>query len=346
MLQFTRLLRLFISYCLFFVFITCAWNYETSIYIYYQAKGQMGILFNRQSISEYKNSGHLTELEQRNILLTEEIKKYSVDSLGYLPTENFTEIYDQKNAPILWVITASKPYSLEAYEWSFPVVGTVSYKGFFKKEIAQKEYNHLRSLGYDVDLRSVSAWSTLGWFNDPLLSNMLHRSKGGLCNLLFHELFHATYYAPNNVNFNENIASFIAHKATLKFLEKDTLARNEYLANYNYNLVFSSFMQRQNKHLKKFYSNIENTPNKSVLKLRELYRISDSVKYLGFGSSEGIKLRQKEILEQKNAYFIDFEQYDSMQDSLETAFNKIYKGDLKKLVQDLKQDQTIIKFDN
>src|SRR6185369_16149701 len=105
-----------------------------------------------------------------------QIRKYTIDSLGYAPTNNFTCIYDQKNAVTLWVVTACGPFDLKPYEWDFPIVGRVSYKGFFKKNLAETEFNLFMSSGYDVDLRGVSAWSTLGWFSDPLLSSMLKRS--------------------------------------------------------------------------------------------------------------------------------------------------------------------------
>ncbi len=334
-----RWIRLLISYCLLIALMFCAFNYKVSVYLCYQAKGQLHILFNKHSLNQFELENTLTKPEKENILLIEKIKKYSIDSLNYKLTDNFTEIYDQKNAPVLWVITASEPFALKAYEWTFPVVGKVSYKGFFKKELATIEFNKLRSMGYDVDLRTVSAWSTLGWFKDPLLSSMLGRSKGGLCNLLFHELFHATYYAPNSVNFNENIASFIAHKATIQFLRTDTMHLNEYLNNYGDNLNFNNFMLRQNAYLRKLYKNITNSPDRYLLKLKAINIIVDSLRYLPGNNFKRTQVRQNEIISNKNAYFIDFEQYDSMQDSLEKVFNKIYKGDIKKLVQDLKRNQ-------
>ncbi len=332
-------IRLLVSYCLLVLFVFSAINYKVSVYLCYQAKGQLTILLNRQTIAEFVSENELSQIEKDNILLIEKIKKYSIDCLDYKPTNNFTKIYNQNKSAILWVITASYPYELKPYEWTFPVVGTVSYKGFFKKELAKREYNRLKVLGYDVDLRTVSAWSTLGWFNDPLLSSMLNHSKGGLCNLLFHELFHATYYAPDAVNFNENIASFIAHKATIQFLKNDTASLNEYINNYNDNLVFNKFMQRQNLFIKEFYKKTASSKNRLLLKLKVINSISDSVKYLPLNSPQITLVRQKDILLCKNAYFIDFEQYDSMQDSLEGVFNKIYKGNIKKLVQDLKLNQ-------
>ena len=341
-----RWIRLIFGYLFFGFSVFCIINHQTSIYLLYQAKGQLKILLTTQSLKSYAEENVLSEQEKDNILFIEKIKTFSIDTLGYLPTNNFTTIFNQQKAPVLWVITACKPYELSAYEWQFPIVGKVSYKGFLKKELAIKEYNHLRAGGYDVDLRSVSAWSTLGWFNDPLLSSMLNRSKGSLCNLLFHELFHATYYAPNAVNFNENIASFIAHKATLQFLKEEPAELNLYLTNFTDNAIYSRYMIRKTNFLRSYYPIIINKEDKLILKLKMLNKIADSINYLPLKNKAKFLAKTQDIYKYKNAYFIDFEQYDSMQDSLELIFNKIYKGSLKKLVQDLKQDKTIIKFDN
>jgi predicted aminopeptidase len=312
-------------------------RYPLAIYLFYQAKGQVSILMNRENIREYAASHQLSEKEKKNLKLVEEVKSYSTDSLGYFPTQNFAQVYHQNNSPSLWVITASEPFALKAYEWEFPLIGKVSYKGFFKKDLAEKELNRLRAMNYDVDLRPVSAWSTLGWFNDPVLSSMLKKSKGGICNLLFHELFHATYYAPSSVDLNENMASFIAHKATLQFLKNDTAALREYLDNEKDNELINDFMTRQNAFLKKYYKEIEKNSNRPLLKLRIIQQIADSLNFLPVKNKRLLELHREQVLQQKNAYFIDFEQYDSKQDSLDTAFNKFYKGNLKKMVQDLKR---------
>ncbi|KAK6020050.1 hypothetical protein OSTOST_14302 [Ostertagia ostertagi] len=177
MISSLRWLRLFANLCLFVFFLIAAINYQTSIYLVYQGKGQLQLLLNTQSFEKFSKETKLSEHEKNNLLLIDEVKNYSVDSLGYKPTKNFTEIYDQKGDPVLWVITACEPYDLKPYEWKFPIVGKVSYKGFFKKELATSAYNHMVVTGYDADLRSVSAWSTLGWLHDPVLSSMLKRSK-------------------------------------------------------------------------------------------------------------------------------------------------------------------------
>ena len=331
-----RWLRLSISFFLFIIFAFGAFNYQTSIYLIYQAKGQLSILLNTQDLQTFNKTSTLSLREKENIELVEKIKKYSIDSLDYLPTNNFTRIYNQNNTTTLWVITACKPYSFDPYKWKFPIVGNVTYKGFFKKELANKERMHLVANGYDVDIRGVSAWSTLGWFSDPLMSSMLIRSKGSLCNLLFHELFHATYYAPSSVDFNENIASFLAHKATIQFLQNDTKELNRYQQTQNDNFIFSNYMLRKKKQLEIYYKQIENKSNKWILKLKALQQIADSIEGLPLHNKIKFIARKKDIINFKNAYFIDFQQYESMQDKLDSLFNKIYRGNLKKLVQDLK----------
>lgn len=325
-----------LSFCFFCVCIVCLVHYPTGIYLLSQAKGQLSVLSGTVPLAEFRRTGTLDAREAENLELVEKIRRYSVDSLDYLPTDNFTSIYDQGHAPLLWVITACEPYAFKPYNWVFPLVGRVSYKGFFNRASAEKEYRHLAALGYDADLRSVSAWSTLGWFSDPLLSRMLSRSKAGLCNLLFHELFHATYYAPSSVDLNENLANFIADKATLRFLKQDTAELRSYRESQADELVFNSYMLRKKQYLEAFYQTIAQAPDPLALKLKALAQIADSVGLLPLKHPARFSRRAADIAKFKNAYFVDFQQYESMQDSLESIFNKIYRGDLKKLVQDLK----------
>jgi predicted aminopeptidase len=313
-------------------------GYETTIYLYYQSKGQISLLMNTQSFNEYKSQNALNPEQIQHLQLIEQIKKYSVDSLSYKPTKNFTTIYNQGKSPLLWVITASPKYKIEPYYWKFPIVGNVSYKGFFDKQKALAAKNKLICLGYDVDLRSVSAWSTLGWFSDPILSNMLNKNKGNLCNLIFHELFHATYYAKSSVDYNENLASFIAHKATLQFLKSDSLELEYYSNNYDDNLMIDAHMMREIKSLNQFYDSISDFKDgqKYDLKLKKISRIAGSLNKLPLNDKERIKRMQNNILEFKNAWFVDFGQYNSLQDSLEGVFNKFYQANLSKMVQSLK----------
>jgi predicted aminopeptidase len=329
-------LRLLGDMCLLILMLLCGWHHELSVYLLRQGAGQAAFLVNTEPVAAFGKRALLSEAEKDNLHLISRVKAYSVDSLGYKPTRSYTRVYDQKGRPVLWVITACAPYSFRPYEWEFPLVGRVSYKGFFRKDLALREYNRLRVAGYDADLRSVSAWSTLGWFPDPVLSGMLTRSRGSLCNLMFHELFHATYYAPSSVDFNENIASFIAHQATQRFLQRDTAALREYLENHSDQKIFNAYMLRNIDGLKRYYTRIAHRSDRARLKAGFIAAIADSIEYLPLKKRSRFESRKKEMLSSGNAFFVDFIQYDSMQDSLENVFNKIYKGRVEKMVQDLK----------
>ena len=327
--------RVVMSFLFFFILALAAFNHRLTVYLIRQARGQLNVIVNRQSFDDYQRNNLLNEQAKRNLELIQEVKKYSVDSLGYKPTGNFTSIFDQKNKPVLWVVTAAGNLDLEPYEWKFPLLGKLSYKGFFEKWLAAREYISLVNQGYDVELRPVSAWSTLGILRDPVLSNMLQKSKGALSNLLFHELFHATYYAPGSVDLNENLANFVAHKATIRFLQNDTSSLNEYLRNYQDNVILRNFLLRQKSRLEKMYDSLPQGKEAFTHKRRAFMAINDSMELLPVKNKRKIFSRKKELLSAGNASFVDLRQYDSMQDSLEKVFNKNYRGNLKNLVRDL-----------
>jgi predicted aminopeptidase len=116
------------------------------------------------------------------------------------------------------VVSAAYRDQLEFYTWWFPIVGSVPYKGYFKPEDALAEARDLERRGYDTLVRPASAFSTLGWFNDPLLSSTLQLDSVSLANTVIHELTHNTFYASGHAVFNESFANFVgSHGATWFF---------------------------------------------------------------------------------------------------------------------------------
>lgn len=335
MLLYLRLVRLFCSYAFLAVCWIAAYNYSLSVYLIKQGNGQLHVLTNTTTFENYTKENKLNDQEQKNLLLIKLIRQYSVDSLGYKPTGNFTKIYNQNKKAILWVITASDKYKLKAFEWNFPLIGKVSYKGFFDRSLAIKEKNKLASMGYDVGIRSVSAWSTLGWLNDPLLSSHLNKRTGNFCDLLFHELFHATFYEANKINDNENLANFVAYKATIQFLKNDTAELNSYLADRVEREKLNAFLNSETKSYQIYLDSIFTLPNKAILKQKRLLKMINNLKNVGIKKEKLLSMTDEEILTEQNAYFIDYMQYNSKQDSLENAFNKFYKGSIKNMVQSL-----------
>ncbi|MGZ3905067.1 MAG: aminopeptidase [Bacteroidia bacterium] len=313
-------------------------NASLSLYLLKMGEGQLNIILNTRKVEDVLKDEKLGKEEKEKLLLVEKIRQYSVDSLGYKPTKNFTTYFDQKNQPLLWVITACKPLKFEEYEWNFPLLGNVSYKGFFNKNIALHEYLKLAKAGYDTDLSTVSAWSTLGWLPDPILSSMLKRTKGRLANLLFHELFHATYYAPGTVDVNENLANFIGNKATLLFLRNDTSELRNYLEANEDDSTYNRFIFEGYQRLENFYKSAKGKDTAGLLKQKQkiLTQIYFDATRLKINKPSRYEYVNREILATKNAFFINARRYDGLYDSLSRVLEVKYGGNLKKMILDLR----------
>src|SRR5262249_4932431 len=116
---------------------------------------------------------------------------------------SYTTFADVDGEGVVWVLSAAHRDKLEAYTGWWPVVGRVPYQGYFERADADAAASRLPAQGCDVDVRSASAFSTLGWFADPLLSTTARYGPVSLTETVIHELFHATLYVPSHVDFNE-----------------------------------------------------------------------------------------------------------------------------------------------
>ncbi len=157
---------------------------------------------------------------KRHLLgLVEDVKRYG-EQHGLTRTKSYREYVDIGREAVVWVVTASQALRFEPVTWSFPVVGSVPYLGWFEKSDAERQADELRRAGYDVWLREARAYSTLGWFRDPVLSTMLDDGPTELVNVVLHESVHSTHYVASQAPFNESMASFVADKLTQQYLSE------------------------------------------------------------------------------------------------------------------------------
>jgi predicted aminopeptidase len=157
----------------------------------------------------------------------EDIRRFAREELGLRDTKNYTRYVAIDRDYLAAVVSGAAKDSFTRYEWWFPVVGKVPYKGFFNPEDARREGKKLAKKDLDVWIRPVDAFSTLGWFQDPLYSYMRDYPLHSLADLLIHELFHATVFLKSHSQFNEEIAEFIGREGSRLYIEKRCGAGSE-----------------------------------------------------------------------------------------------------------------------
>ena len=161
------------------------------------------------------------------------IKAYG-ESRGLKRTNNYVEFVQLDRSAVVWAVSACERLGFEPRSWRFPVVGSFTYLGWFRRDQAERHARRLRDEGLDVDVSGASAFSTLGWFKDPVFSTMIRGGDdrlGAFVNVLLHESVHATLHVKDQTTFNESVASFVADRLTLEYLEATRgRAAREYVA--------------------------------------------------------------------------------------------------------------------
>ncbi len=345
-------------WALIIVFLVALFYRDELRYGWMQAKGQVSILMKVADVEDVLQSPTVPDSLKAKIRLIAEIKQFGVDSLGLEPSKNYTTFYDQHGKPILWVITASPRYELEAREWKFPIIGAFPYKGFFEEDKADAQEAQLVQEGFDTDINEVSAWSTLGYLKDPILSSMLYRPEGSLANLILHELTHGTLFVKGNLELNENLASFVGDWGAVRFLTQKYGPDSEQLRKYEfskkYNDAYAQHVLRGATQLDSLYVTFADQKvevRKDTLKRNLIRRIVSSADTLLGGrvsfsrdsaskSASDTTRRIPEKPETKlpnNAYFIGYKTYKSKQNEFRREFINKFNGDFKKYMAYLKE---------
>jgi len=256
-------------------------------YILTQAMGQIRVLLNSQRIDTLLADPKVPDDVKLKLRLVREIKAFGEDELGLKPSSNYESFYDTKGQPITYIVSACRKDRFQAHLWWFPIVGDVPYKGFFNKDDAVAEAKGLEAQGYDVSLGTAAAYSTLGYFPDPVLSTMLEYPEEQLVALLLHELTHGTIYLPGGADFNEGLASFVGWQGALEF------ARRRYgIASVRYDRTVRAFAAEERR---------DERAREVFRKLDELYKssLSAAEKIERRDKIAGRKVNNAEILMQR-----------------------------------------------
>ena len=175
------------------------------------------ILVRRRSIRELVASPKTDPNTRAKLELVLDARTFAADSLHLDADESFTTYSKLDSDTLVLVVGAAYRDRLRPYTWWFPIVGRVPYKGYFTMGGALDEAKSLESQGLDTYVRPASAFSTLGWFADPVVSSTLHEDTASLANTVIHELTHNTFYAPGQAVFNESFANFVGAHGAMRF---------------------------------------------------------------------------------------------------------------------------------
>lgn len=189
-------------------------------YYLHTAYHQVSLLGQRTPADEILEDESVSTEDKAKIRLALKARDFAEQELGLSANGNYSSVVRLDRPSLSYVVSAAEKWELKPWNWSFPIVGTVPYKGYFREDMAKAEALDLQSQGLDTYVRGVSAFSLLGWFKDPLYSSMLRMKDTDLVNTIIHETVHATIYISSNADFNERLAVFMGNWGTELFYIK------------------------------------------------------------------------------------------------------------------------------
>ena len=197
---------------------------------------------------------------RRQLELVTELREFAENKLSLNVGKAYSKYKHLDRSAAVWVVYAAPAFSTELQTWKYPIVGEYQSRGFFKERMAKEYSAKLHSQGFDVYVGEATAYSTLGWFSDPLLSTLIDDSDEELAETLFHELAHRTYYLKGDTLFNESFATAFAQKSVQLWLKEK--GEGKRLEKYRKKLKrrdeFRSLLQETKNELNLIYKNTNN----------------------------------------------------------------------------------------
>jgi predicted aminopeptidase len=188
-------------------------------YYLHSVKGHLHIIQQEQDIDELLKDQHTSEHLKQRLRLVQQIRQFAFDHLHLPRSGSYTEYADLQRNYVLKNLFAAAEFSIQAKQWCYPVVGCAGYRGFFEQQRLDDFIAQLRQQHYDVYVANVSAYSTLGWFDDPVLNTFINWPDEFLAGLIFHELSHQLLYVDGDTRFNESFATAVQHAGVEQWLQ-------------------------------------------------------------------------------------------------------------------------------
>ena len=216
----------------------------------------MAVMAKRHSIARLATDPTTPEALRLRLATVEQIRRFSVLHLGLPDNGSYRSYADLERDFVVWNVFASPEFSLQPLRWCYALVGCLNYRGYFKRRDAVKFASKLRAQGHDVFVGGVAAYSTLGWFKDPVLNTMLRWDDARLAEVIFHELAHQKLYVRGDTPFNEAFATAVAKIGVERWLEKDmaTTVRQRFKQDQRHERAFVDLVLATRSRLKDLYA--------------------------------------------------------------------------------------------
>jgi predicted aminopeptidase len=232
------------------------------------AQGEFSVLSEAKPIDEWIADPAVGDSLKTKLGKLKEIRSFAAHELGLPDNGSFKTYADLKRPFVLWNVVATPELSMKTRQWCFPIAGCVDYRGYYSKQDAQDYAAELRRENYDVQVAGVPAYSTLGWFNDPVLSTYIHYPEGELARLIFHELAHQVVYAQGDSQFNESFATAVEEAGVERWLAThgDEKMRQAYITYEGRKQDFVVLLMRYRKKLEANYARVASDEEKKKQK--------------------------------------------------------------------------------
>jgi predicted aminopeptidase len=240
-----------------------------SVHYYAQAiDGQLSILNNRQAISDILADPQTSQKLKTRLVFLLEAREFAQTQLDLPAGKNYLTYVDLKRPYVVWNVFAAPEFSLAPKTWCYPIVGCAAYRGYFSEAAARNYANDLQEKEYDVYVAGVSAYSTLGWFDDPVLNTFLRLSETDSAALIFHELAHQVLYVRDDTSFNESFASAVEQEGVWRWLKRRNSPEiyNQYLKKFKLYQIFIELIMQYRDQLDALYRSSQPNSEKRIKK--------------------------------------------------------------------------------
>ena len=251
-------------------------------YYFQSARGHLAVMRQARPIAELLEAGEVDARVRPKLEQALAIREFASRELAMPANGSYTRYAELGRPFVVWNVFAAPELSLRLKKWCFPVAGCVAYRGYFDREDAERFAQELREKGWEVQVAGVPAYSTLGWFDDPVLSSFIRYPEGELARLIFHELAHQVVYLKGDSTFNESFATAVEEAGVQRWLalRRDAAVEEEYRRFADRRREFLALLRAQRAVLKELYASDLADEDKRREKARAFAELQDGYQRL------------------------------------------------------------------